>query len=94
MQTVGSETLNSLRVALGQNQWLEEILGRFDEIALPDSWLVAAASRRQSGIWVADKPPSLASRTSTSYISINKTYRSKLKSLTKDASVIYFAVFQ
>jgi hypothetical protein len=41
LQTVGSETLNSLRVALGQNQWLEEILGRFDEIALPDSWLVA-----------------------------------------------------
>jgi hypothetical protein len=33
--------VNNLRVALAQNKWLEEILGRFEEIDLPDSWLVA-----------------------------------------------------
>jgi uncharacterized protein len=41
LQTMGSEALNDLIVSLGQNKWLEEILGRFEEIALPDSWLVA-----------------------------------------------------
>jgi hypothetical protein len=38
---VGPELLNDLEVALWQNKWLEEILERFEEIALPDSWLVA-----------------------------------------------------
>jgi uncharacterized protein len=33
--------LNKLRVALARNKWLEEILGRFEEVALPDSWLAA-----------------------------------------------------
>jgi hypothetical protein len=32
---------NNLRLALAQNNWLDEILGRFEEIGLPDSWLVA-----------------------------------------------------
>jgi uncharacterized protein len=41
LQTVAPETLNSLRVAVAQNQWLDEMLGRFEEIDLPDSWLVA-----------------------------------------------------
>jgi uncharacterized protein len=41
LRAVQPETLNNLRVALAQNHWLDEILGRFDEIALPDSWLVA-----------------------------------------------------
>ena len=35
------QTVNDLRLALAQNKWLEEILGRFEEIDLPDSWLVA-----------------------------------------------------
>jgi hypothetical protein len=35
------QTMNNLRVALSQNRWIEEILTRFDEIDLPDSWLVA-----------------------------------------------------
>jgi hypothetical protein len=38
---VEPEALNELRAALGQNKWLEEILRRFEEIVLPDSWLVA-----------------------------------------------------
>jgi hypothetical protein len=40
----GSSTMqiaNNLRLALAQNNWLDEILGRFEEIGLPDSWLVA-----------------------------------------------------
>ena len=41
LETVRSEILNILTVGLKQNKWLDEILGRFDEIALPDSWLVA-----------------------------------------------------
>ena len=35
------QTMNNLRDALSQNRWIEEILTRFDEIDLPDSWLVA-----------------------------------------------------
>jgi hypothetical protein len=35
------QTVNDVRLALAQNKWLEEILGRFEEIDLPDSWLVA-----------------------------------------------------
>ena len=38
---VGPEALNDLEVALRQNKWLGEILERFEEIGLPDSWLVA-----------------------------------------------------
>jgi hypothetical protein len=40
LPTVGPESLNDLEVALRQNKWLREILERFEEIALPDSWLV------------------------------------------------------
>ena len=88
------KSLKDLEIALPQNRWLAEILERFEEIGLPDSWLVAGSIAQTIWNLGCDKPPSLASRTSTSYISINKTYRSKLKSLTKDASVIYFTVFQ
>jgi hypothetical protein len=35
--------LDDLEVALGQNRWLREILERFEEIALPDAWLVAGS---------------------------------------------------
>jgi hypothetical protein len=38
---VGPKALNDLQVAIGHNTWLEEILERFDEIVLPDGWLVA-----------------------------------------------------
>jgi uncharacterized protein len=38
---VGLKTLNDLETALRQNKWLGEILERFEEVALPDSWLVA-----------------------------------------------------
>jgi hypothetical protein len=38
---VGREALNDLEVSLRQNKWLGEILERFEEIGLPDSWLVA-----------------------------------------------------
>ena len=41
MPTVGQKSLNDLEVALRQNRWLEEVLERFDEIGLPDTWLVA-----------------------------------------------------
>jgi hypothetical protein len=40
----GSSTMhimNNLRLSLAQNEQLEEILGRFEEIDLLDSWLVA-----------------------------------------------------
>src|SRR5260370_18842405 len=40
---VGLMTLNDLEIALRQNMWLGEILERFEEIVLPDSWLVAGA---------------------------------------------------
>ena len=43
LPNVGAKALNDLQVALGHNTWLEEILARFDEIALPDSWLVAGS---------------------------------------------------
>jgi uncharacterized protein len=38
---VGLKTQNNLEIALRQNKWLGEILGRFEEVALPDTWLVA-----------------------------------------------------
>jgi hypothetical protein len=38
---VGLGPLDKLEVALRQNKWLGEILERFEEIGLPDSWLVA-----------------------------------------------------
>jgi uncharacterized protein len=41
LPTLRPKTLNDLQVALGQNTWLKEIIERFEEIALPDSWLVA-----------------------------------------------------
>ena len=36
-------TQNDLEIALRQNMWLGEILERFEEIVLPDCWLVAGA---------------------------------------------------
>ena len=39
--TIGEASLDELEGALRQNQWLGEILERFEEIVLPDSWLVA-----------------------------------------------------
>ncbi len=38
---VGLKTQNDLETALRQNKWLGEILERFEEVALPDSWLAA-----------------------------------------------------
>jgi hypothetical protein len=38
---VGLKTQNDLEIALQQNKWLGEILERFEEVTLPDSWLVA-----------------------------------------------------
>ena len=35
------KTQNDLEIALRQNKWLGEILERFEEVTLPDSWLVA-----------------------------------------------------
>ena len=40
---MGQALLDDLEVALGQNKWLGEILARFEEVALPDSWLVAGS---------------------------------------------------
>ena len=40
---VGLKTQNDLEIALRQNMWVGEILERFEEIVLPDSWLVAGA---------------------------------------------------
>ena len=37
---MGPESANELQVALRQNQCLADILEKFDEIALPDAWLV------------------------------------------------------
>lgn len=33
----------NLEIALRQNHWIAEILEKFDEIALPDTWLVAGS---------------------------------------------------
>jgi hypothetical protein len=38
---MGPASANELHVALRQNQCLADILERFDDIALPDAWLVA-----------------------------------------------------
>jgi uncharacterized protein len=38
---MGPGSANELQVSLRQNQCLADILERFDEIALPDAWLVA-----------------------------------------------------
>jgi uncharacterized protein len=38
---VGPKMLDDLEIALRQNEWLGEILERFEEVALPDGWLVA-----------------------------------------------------
>lgn len=38
---MGPRSANELHVSLRQNQCLADILERFDEIALPDAWLVA-----------------------------------------------------
>ena len=35
------KTQNDLEIALRQNKWLGEILERFEEVTLPDTWLVA-----------------------------------------------------
>ena len=35
------KTQNNLEIALRQNKWLGEVLERFEEVALPDSWLAA-----------------------------------------------------
>jgi uncharacterized protein len=40
---MGQALVDDLEVALEQNKWLREILERFEEIALPDSWLVAGS---------------------------------------------------
>jgi len=40
---MGQALLDDLEAALGQNRWLGEILEGFEEIALPDSWLVAGS---------------------------------------------------
>jgi len=40
---VGLKTQNDLEIALRQNMWLGEILERFEEVTLPDTWLVAGA---------------------------------------------------
>ena len=57
MPTVGLEALNDLKIALGQNKWLGEILERFEEVALPDSWLVAGCIAQtdnlEFGLWTA-----------------------------------------
>src|ERR1700730_14803737 len=38
---MGLKTLNDLKIALRQNRWLGEIRERFEEVTLPDTWLVA-----------------------------------------------------
>ena len=38
---VGLKTENDLEIALRQNDWLGEVLERFEQVGLPDSWLVA-----------------------------------------------------
>jgi uncharacterized protein len=40
---MGPALLDDLEAALGQNKWLVKILEKFEEIALPDSWLVAGS---------------------------------------------------
>jgi hypothetical protein len=40
---VGLKTQKDLEIALRKNMWLGEILERFEEIVLPDCWLVAGA---------------------------------------------------
>jgi uncharacterized protein len=35
--------IDRLETSLRQNTWLREILQRFDEVALPDGWLVAGS---------------------------------------------------
>ena len=62
---VGLKMLNDLETALRQNKWLGDILERFEEVALPDSWLVAGCIAQTIGIWVTDSLLSLALKMST-----------------------------
>ena len=41
---VGLKTQNDLEIALRQNKWLGEILERFEEVTLSDTWLVAGGT--------------------------------------------------
>jgi hypothetical protein len=52
-------TVNDLRLALVQNKWLEEILGRFDEIDLPDNWLAAGCIAQTIWNLRSNQPPEL-----------------------------------
>ena len=82
--------MKEFEVALCQNRWLGEILERFEEVALPESWLVAGSIAQTIGIWVMDNLLSLGSKTSTSYISLTTIYRSTPKPVMRDGSAIYF----
>ena len=59
------KTQNDLEIALRQNKWLGEILERFEEVTLPDSWLVAGCIAQTIRIWVTDSLLSLALKMST-----------------------------
>ena len=74
---VGLKMLNDLETALRQNKWLGEILERFEDVTLPDSWLVAGCIAQT--IWNLGyaQPAEFGLKESTSYISMNKIYRSK-----------------
>jgi uncharacterized protein len=43
LRIMGPAVLDDLEVALGRNRWVRGILERFEEIALPDAWLVAGS---------------------------------------------------
>jgi hypothetical protein len=93
LQTMEQALQDELEVALWRNRRLREILERFEEIALPDSWVVAGSIAQTIWAWVADNLRSLASKASTSYISMTTICRSTPKSVMRVAAVIYFDAF-
>ena len=92
---MGLKTLNDLKIALRQNRWLGEIFERFEEIALPDSWLVAGCIAQTIWNLGHGQPAEFGLKdVDLIYISMNKIYRLRPRPVMKDACVIYFNAFR
>ena len=92
---VGLKTQNDLEIALRQNMWLGEILERFEEIVLPDCWLVAGAIAQTIWNLRCEQPAEFGLKdVDLIYFSMNKIYRLSPRPVMRDAFVIYFNTFR
>lgn len=77
--------IDRLEAALKENPPLREILERFDEVDLPDAWLVAGVVAQTVWNLSAGYRPTGASRMPISFITMRLTCPRKPKPLTKHA---------